>query len=220
METIETSEIERVRRDSASLLNNAMNLAVAIKDDSTLSEAAHFLLEIKAFRKGIADKFEPSVSAARDAWKKILAVRDEIDAPLEKAEKDIVKPAMAKYHSEADRKRRKQEEEETARRVAEEEDARLAEAAALETSGKKAEADQVLSTPVAVAPVVLPKPVKTKGVSYPLNWYFKISNPALVPRQYLMVDEKMIGAYVQAMKDKAAIPGVEVYSEESVAVRS
>lgn len=49
------------------------------------------------------------------------------------------------------------------------------------------------------------------------RWVFRVTNELLVPRQYLVVDEKLIRA---AVKDGVReIPGVEVYEEDVISVR-
>jgi len=55
-----------------------------------------------------------------------------------------------------------------------------------------------------------------QGISTTKRWSFRITNPALVPREYLTVDEQKIGAVVRALKDQAKIPGVEVFSEDTI----
>jgi hypothetical protein len=66
-------------------------------------------------------------------------------------------------------------------------------------------------------PKVVPK---VDGVSAREIMKFEIVNEALIPRQYLMVNEKAIGAYGRAAKAAARIPGVRFYAEESVAVKA
>jgi hypothetical protein len=41
-----------------------------------------------------------------------------------------------------------------------------------------------------------------------------------IPRDYMMPDEKKIGAYARSMKSKASMPGVEFYSDTIVSARS
>ena len=33
----------------------------------------------------------------------------------------------------------------------------------------------------------------------------------LIPREFLCVDEKKLGAHIRAMKDSAKVPGIEIY---------
>jgi hypothetical protein len=45
-------------------------------------------------------------------------------------------------------------------------------------------------------------------------------DPALVPREYLCVDDKKIAAVVRAMKGDTRIAGIEVYPDTIAASRS
>jgi len=48
------------------------------------------------------------------------------------------------------------------------------------------------------------------------KWSWEIVDESLVPREYLMLDEKKINKVVTAMKDKTNIPGIRVKKETSV----
>lgn len=57
---------------------------------------------------------------------------------------------------------------------------------------------------------------KTKGASYVPNYQFRVTNLALVPREYLCLDEKKVGAVVKAMKQSTNIAGIEVYDAGTI----
>lgn len=59
-----------------------------------------------------------------------------------------------------------------------------------------------------------------EGISKRTIWRFEITDLAALPREYLIPDEKRIGAVVRAMKGDAQIAGVRVYPETIVAVRT
>lgn len=122
-------------------------------------------------------------------------------------------------------------------------DQAIEDAIELEAFGDKAGADAVLNNPVPVevyvppvyaAPVILEKSVpKVKGKSSVTEWAFRVKlspkchapaphNPEEcsvcleeVPREYLVLNSKMVGQLVRAMKDKTAIPGVEAFPTAS-----
>ena len=50
-------------------------------------------------------------------------------------------------------------------------------------------------------------------------WWVTIVDATLVPREFLMVDEKLIRATVKAKKGKVEIPGVRVFKKASVAAK-
>lgn len=52
---------------------------------------------------------------------------------------------------------------------------------------------------------------KTSGVSIRTNWKHEVEDANEVPREWLIPDEKAIGAYVRKHKEKAKIPGVKTW---------
>ena len=114
--------------------------------------------------------------------------------------------------------------------TAEAETRRLAEAEAMEARGDQAAAVRLLEAPIAV-PVVLPAPVftpapapaappKVEGVSFREDYDFEITDPALLPREFLMADEKRIRGVVKAMRAATAIPGVRAFPRRIASVRA
>ena len=74
---------------------------------------------------------------------------------------------------------------------------------------------QIVMPAVVVTPPV-PATPKAAGVAFVDQWKYEIVDAALVPREYLMVDEKKVGGVVRSLKAETRIPGVRVYSERSV----
>lgn len=68
-----------------------------------------------------------------------------------------------------------------------------------------------------VAPVLPAAPPKVSGLSSRQVWKYRVKNLSLVPREYLMLDEKKTGGVVRAMKADTNIPGIEVYPETDYA---
>ena len=89
-----------------------------------------------------------------------------------------------------------------------------------EPSVTTAEMLAALEQPVSVAPEpVTPQIQRVAGVGLRDNWKFEVTDPNKVPREYLIIDEKKIGAVVRAMKLQANIPGVRVYNEPTTTMR-
>lgn len=59
-----------------------------------------------------------------------------------------------------------------------------------------------------------------EGVSFRKVWKWRVTDALSVPRQYLRVDETAVGHTVTAKKGETDIPGIEVFCEDSVAVRT
>ncbi len=192
---------------------------IKVVDNNSYVAAGQVLVEIKVLRKEINATFDPIIKKAHEAHKEAKAQKTRVESPLVEAE-NIIKPALAAYDAEQERIRRAEEArlQEIARK--QEEDRRLAEAAEIEKTGDKKLAEEVLSAPVEVAPVIVAKAVpKLEGVHFTERWTFRVVNPAIIPREFLAVDTVKIGQYARAMKSAGRIPGVEIYSEKSVSGR-
>lgn len=182
--------------------------------------------------KQIDEAFDPQIEAFHKGHKIAIEQKKKFRGPVDLAISRL-KLGASKFLQEQERVRREEErrQQEIVRARAEAEAKRLSEEQALndalelEAAGDSKGAEAVLANPspveVYVPPIVVPRQVpRAEGISTRQNWKFRITNPSLVPREYLIVDEKAIGHVVRALKDKAKIPGVEVYSEDSVAVRA
>ena len=78
------------------------------------------------------------------------------------------------------------------------------------------EAGVVVSKPAVVFTPPPPPVPKAQGVAFTDTWKFESVDPALVPAEYKVVDEKRVGAVVRALKGETQIPGVRVYVERGV----
>jgi tetrahydromethanopterin S-methyltransferase subunit H len=156
--------------------------------------------------------YDPLIADAHTAHKNAIAMRDKFLAPVEAATKRV-KSLMAAWDAAQERARKAEQArlEAEARQV--EQDRKLAEAVIVATTDPTA-ADAILEEPIMVAPVIIPKAVpKVEGIVYREVWKFRIINPDLIPREYMVPDEKAIGGIVRALKGQTRIPGIEAYSE-------
>lgn len=165
---------------------------------------------------------------------KMLAHQREQDRIREEAERQAAEAAR--------REREKLEREAAAERekARKAQEAAEAKARALEEAGKAERAEQMrqqaaeraaaaeaeaqakaaAAAAMPTAPVVHVAAPAAKGISTRENWKFEIVDPALVPREYLVVDEKAIGQVVRALQSRTNIPGVRVYAEQTIAART
>jgi len=189
---------------------------IAVTDNATFQVAAAFLLDVKALQKQINETFDPIVKKAHEAHKEAVAQKKKVEAPLLQAEA-LVKPQMAAYIEEQERRRRQEEARLQAEAIKRDEEARLAEATTLEKAGNDEEAARVISTPSFAAPVVAPKLTpKVEGVAAKQIWKWRITNSYEIPREYLIPNEGAITAVVRSLKGAANIPGVQVYAETNI----
>lgn len=179
--------------------------------------------------KRVESFFAPFKKMAHDLHKALCNRETEILTPLKRVD-NAKRVAIQDYKTEQDRIRQLEE-----RRLAEEQrkqaeaDAAAA-AAALESAGEHEMAEAVMEEAIAAPAPIAVLPDVTKGVSglkftRRYLWRYKggpkdvkDTPPAmvarameLVPREFLCLDEKKVGAYVRSMKDTARIPGLEIY---------
>ncbi len=214
----EKKQIETTQKEFNRILDQAHQLSGQIKNESTYKIAADFLLAIRGRLKWWLE-FNKPIKQAMDKAKKLVLDRERLIAdPLIRAGEEFLVPAMLRFTKEQERLRREAEAKIQAELKKQQEEANLKQAAALEKEGKKEEAEQALNAPVYDAPVVLQKTEKVKGIGSSKNWKFQVYDADKVPRQFLMVDEKAIGQIVRALKEKANIPGVKIWSEDGIRV--
>ena len=211
--TTSLAKSDELRTETLTILDQAKALVVSTQDEARY--AADFLKGIKALKKKIEEKLGPVVKASYDAWKKACAYRKEHDDPLDTAEA-AVKGKLNEYLSDQERQRQAKEAEAQleAQKTAEakaEEDACL-----LEATGDAEAAEAVRAEPV-VAPVVVITPVEKLAVIATQSvWKWVVQDENIIPREYLLLDEKKIGAVVRAMKGQTNIPGIQAYEEKIV----
>ncbi len=193
--------------------------ALVIRNPDEYSDAAEHLKQVKAAQK----KLEETRRRVTDPLNLALKEHNNLfRAPgdrLAQAERDI-KAKLIGYADEQDRLR--QAEQAKADAAARQERERLdALARKAAEAGRAAAAEKHTERAAAiVAPVIQREAPKVAGVASREVWKFQVENPALVPRDYLMLDVSKIGAYVRAMKADAKIPGVRIYPEKQVAAGS
>lgn len=196
-----------------------------VVDAESYSRTAELLLGIKALKRKIGETFDPHIKRAFETHRGLTRDKAAAEAPLTEAER-IIKDNLSQYDREQERLQREAQRQADELARQREEDERLERAAAMEREGNSvgdtqlvAEAQALISEP---APMVVAAPVakatpKVAGISYRDVYKFRVTNPNLVPRQYLSVNEAAIRSVVNGLKDKANIPGVEVYVERVVA---
>lgn len=168
--------------------------------------------------QNISDFFEEPAKQANGVHKFITSLRSGLLQPLDNAI-TLLKKSRQEYRAELERQRLAKEEEE--RRIAKEEQDRQAiqEAAELEAMGETEAANTIIER-AAVAPpppVAVPSMVpKEKGTSVRKVWKYRVTNPALHKREFLVLDESKVGPVVARLGPDAAaiIGGIEVIPGE------
>jgi hypothetical protein len=203
--------------DSAQVLASRIPFDYSIGTRTEFAEAAETLRSIKSRQKLLE---EERVKATGPLNQALRTINDWFKKPAQMltGAESILKRAMAAFesaeqarireHERIDRQRREQEQHELERRAIK---------AAEQGKSEKAAQLQERAQVVASAPITQTVAPKAAQIAFTKMWKFRVIDPSLVPRAYLTVDEQKIGQYVRAMKESAEkIPGVEIYSEDSV----
>lgn len=193
-----------------------------IYDDKSLKGANNFLGVVKGLIKEVRDTFNPIVDKTHKAHKEAVIQKKKYEIPLLEAEK-IIKLQIASYLSEQERIRKEKEEEarkeeEERKRVAEE---KLKEAQVALNSGDAKEAERILDEEIPVSEIFIPPPPppKLEGTSVRKIPKWRCININEVPRDMLVLDSVKITRLVKESRGQVRIPGIEVYFEDSVAMR-
>lgn len=202
MGTTDNLVVTAAQTEATTMLAQAQQVAAAVPALS-ISNAAEYLqagqglVEIKSRWKAVEEKRTSLVKPLNDVVKNINAmfkpVLDQWDTTM-----DVVKRAMHDYQvREADAQRK-----------------------ALEAAAAMAQQGQTGQEFHALVAQGSAMPAKLQGITSRVIWRWKVTDAALVPREYLCVDASKLDAVVKEAKEGVKIPGIEVYREEVMAVRT
>lgn len=200
-----------------------------INSDDALTVANDFLLGIRAITKEISDTFDPHIKKAHESHQNLLAEKRRFIDMYARPE-SIVRRAVADYLVEKERLRKEAQAERDrleAERIRQQQKAQAEatkavdrgdEVKALNILAKSSIKDQVL---MEARPMVPSKPA-TEGISARVIWKYEITNPDLLPQEFLLKPLPNLAAIsrqVSFLKGDCKIPGVRVFSENILAVR-
>lgn len=167
--------------------------------------------ELDALRKSMTKPLDESKKRIMDFFRKPLN-------NLVMVENNI-KKAMLTFQKEQERKRKEEEDRllEQQRKDKEKLEKRADKAEEKGNTEKAETLREEAEQKESVVPTVAPMVEKVSGISTKKIWKFKIVDAKLIPREYLMPNEKMIGEVGRATKGTLKIAGIEFYSDETIA---
>lgn len=209
-------------------------LATKIESQDDFKKLEEMAKEVKKFEKQVEDRRKEIVTPHNDYVKRVKAFTDALVSPIENAIAHSKREFLAwnkkleqqriEAQKKLDEERRRKEEEARAQLAQQKEEAEMASAfmpeneqAAIAVSHQVQE--QVIEKQIAMETKAEQKTINqmvVKGVRK--NWTFQIEDEVSVPREFLVVDEKKIRAAVR--EGVREIPGVRIFEEESMAIRS
>lgn len=202
--------------------------AIQIADSDSYQAGAAMLRTLKQYLAKVAEVLDPIIKAAHAAHKVAVEQKRTLEVPALDAER-ILKGRMEAW----DRAERDRLQAEQARLAAEaQEEARLAALVAAETQGDEEAVATIAANEAAPSIAFAPpiqEPPKAEGVSYRVIYSAKVVNlPALiqavaqgkVPEKVLKADQSVLDQMARALKESFNLPGVEVMTTRSMAVRT
>lgn len=221
--------INDISQEARELATQAENMLTeyqgyAIETVDQYSASAETLKAIKAKRSALDEERKKMTRPLDDTKRRIM---DFFKAPLDYLDKAeaVIKKAILGF--EQDQEKKRVEEEKRLKDLADKEAERQRKllekkAEKAEEKGDAGKADELrqqateVIAPVARVESFVPK---VAGMSTSTVWKYRITDEKLIPREYLVVNETMIGQVARATKGTLAIPGVEIYAEEIKSVR-
>ena len=201
--------------------------ALVIRTADEFRAAGEFLVNVKTALGEIEQLCDPSIEAAHRSHKAALAVKAKLAGPLLEAEK-IVKPLMATYNAEQERRRQEEQRrlQEEAKRKAEDE--RLELALQAEKAGDAQSAEELIAAPVEAPLVVVRSETKAEGVSFRENWKAMVVDlktlvravaDGTAPLAAIVPNQSFLDSQAKALKAELSYPGVKAYNETIVSGR-
>jgi hypothetical protein len=197
----------------------AQTQAVTVTDARSYALAGEHLQGLAALEKEIEAYFRDDKSRAYQLWQS-QCKKEKAALTLVQAAGQRLRGERQTWKAEQDQLQREAERE-AARQAQQQEQARLLEEAALieEQQPELAAAivEEAISAPapVVVLPSVVPKDLPKRTL-----YKWRVVNAAMVPRDYLVLDETRLTRYAAAMKGAARVPGIQFYTEEIDVVRT
>lgn len=211
----------REEAKSVQLIYGNISSAV-IKSETDYLQSGELLQDIATHKKNIQAKekkitvpLKTALKETRDLFKPWVELCDKTRA--------YITGVRSTYRNGQETKRR--EEENKLRDIANKEQARLTKKAEKKAEKARQSGDDEKAEEILDAVPIIPEPVlaepnipKQSGVSTRKIYKFRIINEAKVPRDWLIVDEKGLGAFARATHGSKKVEGVEFYSVDSEAV--
>ena len=202
------------------LQSNALRLIekaelILIQTDEDYQVASSMIILAKEGIRKAEDLFKPIKRKMDEAKKVVLDQERALVGQYEPA-KLLLERKTFEYRREQEKKQREESARlaELARKEAEE--AALQDALAAEAMGQTEIAEQIMESPVYIPPPPSrPAAPKVEGLSFQKNWIGRVVNFDLLPDMYKISNDSAINTIARSLKEKAKIPGVEFYCEET-----
>ena len=217
---MESKELEK-----SALVTVEKITSLVVKDNEGNAIATELLQSNKALQAKVHDTFDPICDKAHKSWKEAVSQRDKFLKPLQDAERTVKNKISAFIMEQQRIAREAQDKLDAARRKEEEKQRAALEAKALKAEEKgnteKAEELREKKEEVFIPAAIVQNTVeKVNGQTSRTTYDFEIVDETLIPRKYLIVDDKKIRQMVKTFGKEASIPGVRIYPKVVVSIRT
>lgn len=208
---------QEIATQAEQLLTSAR--AFIVQTPEVYQLAADELKFIKGKAKELDDMRKSMTRPLDESKNKIMEFFRPAETWLKQSEQ-LLKQHMLTYQQEEERKRR--EAQRLADEAARNEQDRLnaiAEKKAVkqEAKGNMEKASEIRQVvPQVIIPTIVAETPKINGISMRKVWKWREVNSTLVPREYLLLNEKMLSQFARATQGNITVPGIEFYSEEVI----
>lgn len=195
-----------------------MQLTVKTPEDYKL--AGDYLRQIKQkidmlenTRKTVTGPLNLALKTFNDLFKPPVEKLKSIEAKI--------KLDMGSYYLEQERKRIEQEAklQEQARVQAEKEKAKLDKKIAKTNDEQTKQTLEMQKDTIIPVSVSVDNQAQAQGISTKKVWKYRIVDSTLIPREYLMPNDKALQGIATATKGTIKIPGIEIYSDNIIVAR-
>ncbi|MFH1511128.1 MAG: hypothetical protein ABIF10_05535 [Candidatus Woesearchaeota archaeon] len=216
-------ENKQLEKEALVTVEQINTLSVKDNDGNTL--ATKLLQGNKELQAKVHETFDPICDKAHKTWKEAVAQRDKFLKPLQDAERTVKSKISAFIMDQQRIAREAQDKLDAARRKEEEKQRAALEAKAVKAEEKgnieKAEELREKKEGVFIPGAVVESTVeKVEGQTSRTTYDFEIIDETLIPRKYLIVDDKKIRQMVKTFGKEASIPGVRIYPKVVVSIRT
>lgn len=188
-----------------------------ILEQGDYNQAGETIKKVKGWKKLLEDQRMSLTRPLDESKKRIIQLFSQPILVLENIKKTIDQ-AMFQYEHKKEMERKAEEArlEEIAKREADRLAKRAEKAEEKGQEEKAEELKQQAETMQNIAPVVAPTIEKVTGLSRKTIWKYEIVDEKLIPREYLMPNQILLGQVARATKGTLQISGIRFYEDKSV----
>jgi hypothetical protein len=227
METTLTTVVTQFEQKALTVLEKAKGIIVT--NAESYAFAVEFFKGLKSYQKELDQTFDPAIKKAHEAHKEMVAAKKRHALPIEQAEA-LVEQKCITWKREEDRKAEEKRRELEAEAKKQAEEAQIAAAEEAQNAGDVQQAEAIISEPVYVPPVVMPKAAPKVAGAAAVKYYgatitsledlVKAVAAGKAPIEAICANSTFLNGQARLKKKEGPLyPGVVVTCREGLAGR-